>query len=47
MRSINIDTIKSDLEEHKKLVDDIKIKNKNEKKNYKSIRDFVDTIELF
>ena len=35
MKTINIDTIKSDLEEHKKLVDDIKNKNKIEKKNYK------------
>jgi len=44
MKSINLDTIKADLEEHKKLVNDIKSK-KND--NTKSIREFVESIELF
>jgi len=44
MKSINLDTIKADLEEHKKLVNDIKSK-KND--NKKSIREFVESIELF
>ena len=42
MQNINMETIKSDLEEHKKIV----VENK-EKKNNKSIREFVESIELF
>ena len=48
MRSINLDTIKADLEQHKKQVAEIKIKNEIKKKdNTKSIREFVESIELF
>ena len=51
MRTINIDTIKSDLEEHKKLVNSIKENKQNDvikiKNNKKSIQQFVETIELF
>ena len=46
MKSINLDTIKQDLEQHKKQ----EIKNKNEIKkhtNIKSIAEFVESIELF
>ena len=42
MQNINMETIKSDLEEHKKIV----IENKD-KKNNKSIKEFVESIELF
>ena len=48
MKSINLDTIKQDLEQHKKQVSEIKIKNEIKKKdNTKSIREFVESIELF
>jgi hemerythrin len=51
MRSINIDTIKQDLEEHKKLVSSIKENKQNDiiktKNNKKVIQQFVKTIELF
>jgi hypothetical protein len=42
MQNINMETIKSDLEEHKKIVTENK-----DKKNNKSIREFVESIELF
>jgi hypothetical protein len=42
MRSINMETIKADLEEHKKLVSEIKTK-----KNKQKITEFVNSIELF
>ena len=42
MQNINMETIESDLEEHKKIVTDIK-----EKKNNKSIKEFVESKELF
>ena len=42
MKSINMDTIKADLEEHKKKVNDSK-----SKKNDNSIRQFVETIDFF
>ena len=42
MQNINMETIKSDLEEHKKIVTENK-----DKKNNKSIREFIETIELF
>ena len=48
MRSINLETIKSDLEQHKKQVEEIKNKNENKKhNNIKSIAEFVESIELF
>ena len=48
MRSINLDTIKQDLEQHKKHVEEIKTKNENKKhNNIKSIQEFVESIELF
>ena len=42
MQNINMETIKSDLEEHKKIVTENK-----DKKNNKSIKEFVESIELF
>ena len=42
MQNINMETIKSDLEEHKKIGTEIK-----DKKNNKSIREFIESIELF
>ena len=42
MQNINMETIKFDLEEHKKIV----VENK-EKKNNKSIREFVESIQIF
>ena len=48
MRSINLDTIKQDLEQHKKQVEEIKNKNEIKKHtNIKSIAEFVESIELF
>jgi hypothetical protein len=48
MRSINLETIKSDLEQHKKQVEEIKNKNEIKKHtNIKSIAEFVESIELF
>ena len=48
MKTINMETIKSDLDEHKKVVNDIKIKKENKKhNNIKSIQEFVESIELF
>ena len=48
MRSINLETIKSDLEQHKKQVEEIKNKNEIKKhNNIKSIAEFVESIELF
>ena len=48
MRNINIDTIKQDLDEHKKQVAEIKNKNEIKKhNNIKSITEFVESIELF
>jgi hypothetical protein len=42
MKSINMETIKADLEEHKKLVNEIK-----SKKNDNSLKEFDDTIDFF
>ena len=42
MKSINMDTIKADLDEHKKIVNDIK-----SKKNDNSLQEFVDIIDFF
>jgi hypothetical protein len=42
MRTINMETIKADLEEHKKMVNDIK-----SKKNDNSLKEFVNTIDFF
>ncbi len=48
MKNINTETIKSDLDEHKKIVNDIKQKKENKKdNNIKSIQEFVESIELF
>ena len=50
MGTINIDTIKADLEEHKKLVSSIKENKQNhiiETKKSKNIAEFVESIELF
>ena len=52
MRSINMETIKADLEEHKKLVSEIKNKNNDNneiktKKNKQKIAEFIESIELF
>ena len=48
MKSINHDTIKQDLEQHKKQVEEIKNKNEIKKHtNIKSIDEFVESIELF
>jgi hypothetical protein len=47
-----METIKADLEEHKKLVSEIKSKNNDNheiktKKNKQKIAEFIETIELF
>ena len=51
MQNINMETIKAELEEHKKLVSSIKENKQNDviktKNNKKSIQQFVETIELF
>ena len=48
MKSINLDTIKQDLEQHKKQVEEIKNKNEIKKHtNIKSIAEFVESIELY
>jgi hypothetical protein len=48
MQNINIDTIKSEFEEHKKSVSEIKNKKEIKKhNNIKSIQEFVESIELF
>ena len=48
MKTINMETIKKDLEQHKKQVEEIKNKNEIKKHtNIKSIAEFVESIELF